>query len=54
MRIGRIVVIPSILALSVAGAVLTGSGISAAVTHAPSAHVQASASSAGPDVYYHG
>ncbi len=52
MRVGRAIIIPAILALGVAGSVLTASPISAAATHAASAHVQVTASSAAPAVLY--
>jgi hypothetical protein len=54
MRIGRTIIIPAILALGVAGAALAGSEVSAAVAHTSGSHVQATASSAGPDLLYHG
>lgn len=54
MRIGRAIIIPAILALGVAGSVLTASGMSAAAGHAPRVHVEAAASSATTDVFYHG
>jgi hypothetical protein len=53
MRIGRTIIIPAILTLSVAGAVLAGSEISTAAVHVSSTHVQATASSANPDTLYH-
>jgi hypothetical protein len=53
MRIGRAIIIPAVLALGVAGSVLSGSAISAATGHAPSVHVQTVASSAGHKVYLH-
>jgi hypothetical protein len=53
MRIGRAIVIPAVLALSVAGSVLSSSVIPAAVGHAPSVHVQAGGSSVVPTVFYH-
>jgi hypothetical protein len=54
MRIGRTIIIPAILALSLAGAVLAGSENSAVATHPSGAYVHAIASSAIPDVRYHG
>ena len=53
MRIGRAIIIPAILALGVAGAVLTVPEMSLAAVHAPGIHVQATASSATPGVFYH-
>jgi len=52
MRIGRVLIIPAILALGVAGSILAGSAMSPAAGHAPSVHVQAAAASARPDIYY--
>ena len=40
MRIGRTIVIPAILALSLAGAVLAGAENSAVATHPSGAHAQ--------------
>jgi hypothetical protein len=53
MRIGRKIIIPSILALGVAAAVLAGSEISVAAAHASGTHVQATAYAASPDTLYH-
>lgn len=53
MRIGRTIVIPALLALGVTGSALSGSVMTAAAGHAPSAHVLAVASSAAPGTYYH-
>jgi len=54
MRIGRTVIIPVILALGVAGSVLAGAEMSAAVVHTSSAHAQqVTASSASPRMKYH-
>jgi hypothetical protein len=52
MRIGRVVIIPAILILGAAGAVLSAPEISAAVTHAPAVHVQAPAASGNPNTLY--
>jgi hypothetical protein len=57
MRIRRaliIPVIPAILALGVAGSVLTGSSLSAAAGHQTGVHVHVAAVSASPDTYLHG
>ena len=54
MRIRRVLIIPVILALGVAGSILSGSAMSAAAGHAPSVHVQGAAASANPNMYYHG
>jgi hypothetical protein len=53
MRIGRAIIIPAILALSVAGSVLAAAEMSVAAEHAPSVHVQVTASSAAPLVHYY-
>jgi hypothetical protein len=53
MRIGRTVIIPVIVALGVAGAVLASSEISAAAAHTSGTHVSATASAASPDTLYH-
>ncbi len=49
MRIGRTVIIPAILALSAAGAILVGSAVPAVATQAPSTHVAATAT---PNTYH--
>jgi hypothetical protein len=54
MRIRRDLIIPAILALGVAGSLLTGSAVPVAAGHAPSVHVQAAAASANPKMAYHG
>ncbi len=54
MRIRRVLIIPAILALGVAGSLLTGSAMSAAAGHEASTHVQVVAASASPDIFYHG
>lgn len=53
MRIGRTIIIPAILALSVAGSILAGSAVPIAAAHAPSAHVVSAASHPRPAVYYY-
>ncbi len=53
MRIGRVLIIPAILALGVAGPILAGSAMPAAAVHAPSIHVQAVTVSSVPGMYYH-
>jgi hypothetical protein len=52
MRIGRRIVIPTILALGVAASALAGAKISAATDHASSSHVHAVAVSDSPNTYY--
>jgi hypothetical protein len=47
MRIRRDLFIPAILALSVAGSLLTASAMPIAAAYAPSVHVQAAAPSMG-------
>ena len=54
MRIGRVLIIPAILALSAAGSILAGSAMPVAAVHAPSVHAQAAAVSSVPNIYYHG
>jgi hypothetical protein len=52
MRIGRIIMIPGIVALAVAGWIATSAETSAAVVHSPAAYVHASALSAKPGTHY--
>jgi hypothetical protein len=49
MRIARTVIIPTVLALGVAGSLLTGAAISGAAQPSASVHVQAMT----PTVMYH-
>jgi hypothetical protein len=57
MRIGRVVIIPAILALGVAGSAVAGSAIAMASVpshvHVSGSHVQAMGASADPNIYYH-
>ena len=54
MHIGRAIIIPAVLALGVAGSLLSGAAISASAGHAASVHVQAaSAAAAAPRMPYH-
>jgi hypothetical protein len=53
MHVRRAITIPVIMALSVAGSVLTGSVISVAAAPVASAQVQIIASAASPSVHYH-
>jgi hypothetical protein len=53
MRIRRVLIIPAILALGVAGSALSGSAMAFAAGHAPSVQVQVAAASGHPDTYYH-
>jgi hypothetical protein len=53
MRIGRSIVISTILAFGVAGAVLAGPEVSVSAVHTSGIHVLTTASSAGPDQLYH-
>ena len=39
MRVGRAIIIPAILALSVAGSVIAGAEVAVAAVHAPAVHV---------------
>jgi hypothetical protein len=52
MHIGRAILIPAILALGAAGSIVVGSAVSVAAGHAI-VHVQASGSSANPNMFYH-
>jgi hypothetical protein len=53
MRIRRVLIIPAILALGVAGSALSGSAMAVAAGHAPSVHVQVAVASGHPNTYYH-
>jgi hypothetical protein len=53
MRIGRAVIIPAILALGMAGSILSGSAMTVAAGHAPSVHAQASGGAIAPNMFYH-
>jgi hypothetical protein len=53
MRIGRAILMAVILALGVAGSVITGSAMSVAAGHVASVHVQTSTASASPHMLYH-
>ena len=53
MRIGRAILIPTILALGVVGSALSGSAMPTAVGHAVSTHVLAATASVTPDIWYH-
>ena len=53
MRIGRLIIIPAIAALGVAGSTLAASAIAVAAGNAPSVHAQAAAPTQSPDIYYH-
>jgi hypothetical protein len=54
MSVKKSVIIPAILALGAAGSILTGSAASVAAAQAPTVHVVAATSSAGPNFHYHG
>lgn len=54
MSIGRAIVIPAIVAFGVAGSTLATSAITVAAAHPASIHVQASAPTAQPLMFYHG
>jgi hypothetical protein len=54
MHIGRAIIIPSVLALGVAGSLLTGAAIPVAAAHGTSVHVQAAAAPTNPKMLYHG
>ena len=53
MRIGRVLIIPAIVALGVAGPILAGSAMPVAAMHAPTVHVQAAAALSIPKTFYH-
>jgi hypothetical protein len=53
MRTGRAIIVSVILALGVAGSTLASPAMFVAAGHAPSVHVQATASSVSPSVLYH-
>jgi hypothetical protein len=53
MRIGRAIIIPAIVALGVAGAVLPGAETAVAAVHAPTAHVHTVVTPSLSGVYYH-
>ncbi len=54
MRIGRTIIIRTILALGAAGTILAGSAVPAVAAQAPGAHALPTASSANYKVFYHG
>jgi len=54
MRIGRRIIIPAILTLSVAGSVLAPSELAVTATSAPGVHVQTTVHHAVLDTYLHG
>ena len=54
MRIGRAIIIPAILALSVAGSALVGAEAAVAVVHVPAVHAQQTRSLLISGTYYHG
>jgi hypothetical protein len=53
MRIGRAIIIPAIVALSVAGSVLPGAETAMAAGHVPTAHVHTVVTRSFWGVYYH-
>ncbi len=53
MHIGRAIVIPAILALSLAGSILAGAEASVAAGHSASVHTQVVAMRSGPTIRYH-
>lgn len=52
MRIRRALIIPAILALGMAGSVLSGPAMAAAAAHAPSVGVHAVAAPSNSNMYY--
>lgn len=53
MRIGRAIIIPAILALSVAGPVMVGSAMPSAAGQVANVHVVAQGAVMTPSIYYH-
>lgn len=54
MRIGRAIIIPAIVALGVAGTVLSSAEVAMAAGHAPAAHVHTTTVTTSlSGVYYH-
>jgi hypothetical protein len=53
MRIGRPIIIPAILALGVAGSILSSSAMASAAVHAPSVQAHAVGATGGPHIFYH-
>ena len=53
MRVGRAILIPTILALSVAGSVLSGPGMAVAAGHPPTVQVHVISIDAGYNSFYH-
>lgn len=54
MRIGRVIVIPAILMLGVAGSSLAGTATPAAAVHMSNIHVLAQGPGGSPDIMCHG
>jgi hypothetical protein len=53
MRIGRIIIIPVVLALTTAGSVLAGAAVSASAVSASAAQVHTMTTNTDPGVHYH-
>ena len=53
MRIGRAFIIPTILALGVAGSALVGSAIPAAAANVPIVHAHTTGLSTGTNMFHH-
>ena len=53
MRIGRPIIIPAILALGVAGSILSSSAMASAAVHTQTVHVHAVGATGGPYILYH-
>jgi len=53
MRIGRAFIIPTILALGVAGSALVGTAIPAAAANVPIVQVHTTGLTIGTDMYHH-
>jgi hypothetical protein len=54
MRVGRATIIPAILALAAAGAILAGSAEAVTAVQAPSAHMSSTVSAMAPAYVYDG
>jgi hypothetical protein len=54
MRIGRALIIPAVLALSVAGSALVGAALPAAAANVPIVHANTHGLTTGTNTFYHG
>jgi hypothetical protein len=53
MRIRRPIIIPAILALGVAGSILSSSAMASAAVHTQTVHAHAGHATGGPYILYH-